>query len=487
MFILWNQTAYIDIFIPNSMKKLLIVEDEFIEARNLEGILVKAGYTVCGTARSVAAALAIVAEEQPDFVLIDIFLKGPQTGIDLATVLRQKRVPFLFVSANSDPSTLDAAKKTAPYGFLVKPFRERDVLVMLEIAIYQYEYGLEAMMRKLPADRRTPAPQTIHVSEAAAGIVGKNPSLLQVMDHVRIVAPSSTSVLILGESGTGKERIAQALHELSPRKDHPFVKVNCAALPVTLIESILFGHEKGAFTDAISRVTGKFEQAEKGTLFLDEIGELSVGVQVKLLRALQEKEIERIGGKQTLKVDVRIVAATNRDLEKEVAAGRFRLDLYYRLNVFPIHVPPLRQRKDDILLLAQHFIELFCRQEGRTPFALPPGLSSRLQDYHWPGNIRELENAVRRMVLLGPDQPDASVYFGGRAYAMAEQAASAENQDIKTWQSYEREYILYTLKKCKGKISGKNGAAELLDLAPSTLESKMKRLGIGKHDYTSAD
>ncbi|WP_346316189.1 sigma-54 dependent transcriptional regulator [Chitinophaga sp. YIM B06452] len=468
------------------MKKLLIVEDEFIEAKNLERILVKAGYAVCGTARSVDAALAIVSEEQPDFVLIDIFLKGPQTGIDLAMALRRKQIPFLYVSANSDPSTLDAAKKTAPYGFLLKPFRERDVLVMLEIAIYQYEYGLEAMMRKQPASGHSARPDG-NASNPPAGIIGKNPSLLQVMEHVRIVSPSATSVLILGESGTGKERIAQALHEMSPRKAHPFVKVNCAALPITLIESILFGHEKGAFTDAVSRVTGKFEQAEKGTLFLDEIGELPVSVQVKLLRALQEKEIERIGGKQVMKVDVRIVAATNRDLEKEVAAGRFRLDLYYRLNVFPIHIPPLRQRKDDILLLARHFIELFCNQEGRAPFSLPPGLCGKLQDYHWPGNIRELENAVRRMVLLGPDLPDASVYFGERAHAMPGQAPFAENQDVKTWQSYEREYILYTLRKCKGKISGKSGAAELLDLAPSTLESKMKRLGIRKHDYTNKE
>lgn len=468
------------------MKKILIVEDEFIEAANLERMLVKAGYAVCGTARSVTVALSIVAEEKPEFVLIDIFLKGPQTGINLAKSLRKQNIPFLFISANSDKTTLDAAKETRPYGFLVKPFRERDVLVMLEIAIYQYEHGLEAMVRKQPAVQEATAHRCLEVLGAMAGIVGNSAALKQVLDYVRIVAPSNTSVLILGESGTGKERIAQALHELSPRKDHPFIKVNCAALPVTLIESILFGHEKGAFTDAISKMTGKFEQAEKGTLFLDEIGEIPTSVQVKLLRALQEKEIERIGGKQTLKVDVRIVAATNRDLEKEVEAGRFRIDLYYRLNVFPIHVPSLRQRKDDIPLLAQHFIELFSKQEGRTPFDLPSGLNSKLMDYHWPGNIRELENAVKRMVLLGPDQPNTSLYFGERVQTLVDEAPNPESQDIKSWQEYERGYILYVLKKCNGKISGANGAAQFLNLAPSTLESKMKRLGIQKQDYFSA-
>lgn len=468
----------------SNMKKLLIVEDEFIEAKNLERILLKAGYKVCGTAKSVSAALDMVAEEQPEFVLIDIFLKGPKTGIDLATALRQQDIPFLFISANSDPATLEAAKKTSPYGFLVKPFRERDVLVMLEIAIYQHEHGLEAMMRKQPAAPKTAAPGDPAKSDAIKGIVGKNPSLLQVLDHVRIVAPSVTSVLILGESGTGKERIARAVHEMSPRKDRPFITVNCAALPATLIESILFGHEKGAFTGAAARMIGKFEQAEKGTLFMDEIGELPVSAQVKLLRALQEKEIERIGGKETLKLDVRFIAATNRDLEKEVGAGRFRLDLYYRLNVFPIYVPSLRERKDDILLLARHFIDTFCSQEGRAHFTLPPELSRRLETYQWPGNIRELENVIRRIVLMGPDE-DHALYFGGHTQpqAQAEQTGSQEEEEIKTWQAYEREYILRVLRKCNGKISGHNGAAQFLGLAPSTLESKIKRLGIKKHDY----
>ncbi|MBS1665026.1 MAG: sigma-54-dependent Fis family transcriptional regulator [Bacteroidetes bacterium] len=461
-------------------KKLLIVEDEFIEAENLERVLSKAGYVICGTARSVPAALSILDGKKPDFVLIDVFLKGPQTGIDLARTLRERGIPFLYISANSDRATLDAIKDTHPLGFLVKPFRERDVLVMLEIALYQHEHGQEAMIRR----GLTAVQSGLKEPDAVDAIIGQSPSLLQVLEYVRIVAPTSTSVLIMGESGTGKERIAQALHELSPRRDHPFIKVNCAALPLTLIESILFGHEKGAFTDAIAQMTGKFEQAEKGTLFLDEIGEMPMGVQVKLLRALQEKEIERVGGRQTIKVDVRIVAATNRNLDKEVEEGRFRLDLYYRLNVFPIRVPSLRERREDIPLLVRHFIHRFCGQTDRLPFELPPQLSSKLSNHHWPGNIRELENLVQRMVLLGPDRQDTGLYFGDQTPAAAQQA-HPEEEEIKTWQEYERAYILYVLKKCNGKISGNNSAAQFLNLAPTTLASKMKRLGIERQHYCS--
>lgn len=466
------------------MKKLLIVEDEFIEARHLEGLLLKAGYEVCGIAKSVPVALAMIEQETPEFVLIDIYLKGPQTGIELAQILRKRAIPFVFISANSDKATLDAAKETRPSGFLVKPFRERDVLVMLEIALYQHSHNPEAMRRQLAA-----TPEACAKAKAdkrpLPPIIGQSGALQQAMEHIRIVAPSNTSVLILGESGTGKERMAEAIHALSPRCQHSLIKVNCAAMPMTLIESILFGHEKGAFTDAVSRTTGKFEQAEKGTLFLDEIGEIPPAVQVKLLRALQEKEIERIGGRQTIKVDVRIIAATNRNLEQEVAAGRFRMDLYYRLNVFPVQVPALRHRKDDILLLADHFIQQFCRQEGKAPFTLPPALAGRLTSYDWPGNIRELENAMRRMVLLGPGLSDPSVYFGPKLQEPGPPPADA--QEIKTWMEFERTYILQVLRKSQGRISGSQGAAALLKLAPSTLESKMKRLGIQRSDYMKPD
>ncbi|SFM85987.1 DNA-binding transcriptional response regulator, NtrC family, contains REC, AAA-type ATPase, and a Fis-type DNA-binding domains [Chitinophaga sp. YR627] len=469
------------------MRKILIVEDEFIEAKNLQRMLIKAGYEVSGIANSVEQALSLLKNERPDFVLIDIFLRGTSTGVDLGHMLRSQHVPFLYLSANSNKSTLDKVKSTRPYGFLVKPCREKDVLAMLEIAIYQHENRLPDPF----PDAALPKDLLIHTgaSDTASypAIIGQSETLQQTMRKVHMVAPSDSAVMILGESGTGKEMIAQALHVLSPRKKGPFIKINCAALPVTLIESILFGHEKGSFTGAAGRYIGKFEQADKGTLFLDEIGEVPFDVQAKLLRTLQEKEIERLGGSDTIKINVRIIAATNRDLEKEMAEGRFRIDLYYRLNVFPIYLSPLRQRGDDILLLANHFKDKFCLAEGKSPFEIPSSVTDKLLTHPWPGNIRELESAMRRLVLL------YSVQQEGLAEAVLQpqiqykeppsESTLNADQDVKTWHEYERHYILHTLKKCKGKISGENGAAKLLDLPPSTLESKMKRLGIKKGDY----
>lgn len=471
------------------MKKILIVEDEFVEAKNLERLLVNAGFQVCGIARSVEAANSIIASAHPDFVLVDIFLKGDLTGIDLARQLRKQNIPFLYLSANTNKTTLDAAKETRPYGFLVKPFREKDVLIMLEIAIYQHSNGFDTLLRNAPLDHIVQ--RTVNASDLRAidEIIGQSEELAEVIKHLRIVAPTETSALILGESGTGKEMIARAVHELSRRKNHPFIKVNCAALPFALIESILFGHEKGAFTGAISRSIGKFEQAQHGTLFLDEIGEMPLDVQVKLLRALQEKEIERVGGKDTIQVDVRIVAATNRDLEKEMLEGRFRMDLYYRLNVFPLHLPPLRQRKKDIPQLANYLIEKFCRAEAKQIFHLTSSLMQRLVDYEWPGNIRELENIMKRLVLLDPDQHQETVeqLFNRTPNTTISHDGDTEfdaAREVKTWDEYQRDYILFVLKKCKGKVSGENGAAKFLNLPASTLESKMKKLGIKKNNYT---
>lgn len=474
------------------MKKILIVEDEFIEAKNLERLLRNAGFEVCGIARSVDAANSIIAATPPDFVLVDIFLKGELTGIELAHQLRSRNIPFLYLSANTNKTTLDAAKETRPYGFLVKPFREKDVLIMLEIAMYQHSNGLDTLLRNQGADNTAVTRKAINEQRPIEDIIGQSEELSEVIRHLRIVAPTETSALILGESGTGKEKIARAVHELSRRKDQPFVKVNCAALPFSLIESILFGHEKGAFTGAIARSIGKFEQAQHGTLFLDEIGEMPLDVQVKLLRALQEKEIERVGGKDTIQVDVRIVAATNRDLEKEMLEGRFRMDLYYRLNVFPLHLPPLRQRKKDIPQLANYFIAKFCRAENKPIFAPTPSVLQRLLSYEWPGNIRELENIMKRLVLVDPDQHPEMIQ---QAFARAKtrpgikeqednQETDAKNREIKTWDEYQRDYLLFVLKKCNGKISGENGAAKFLNLPASTLESKMKKLGIKKQHYT---
>jgi transcriptional regulator with GAF, ATPase, and Fis domain len=310
------------------------------------------------------------------------------------------------------------------------------------------------------------------------GIIGNSHLLLNVFDNVIQVAPADSSVLILGESGTGKEKIADRVHHLSPRKARPFIKISCASLPATLIDSELFGHEKGAFTGAIEKKIGRFEQAHTGTIFLDEIGELPLELQVKLLRVLQEREIERIGGRVTIKTDVRVIAATNRNLEKEVAEGRFRLDLYYRLNVFPIVMPPLRDRKEDIPALANHFLNIYNRKTGKAIKGLTDKVLANLQNYNWPGNIRELENLVERNVLLAKGEWIEHIDLP----SMHEQPASEAivNINIKTMRESERAHILAALKKCNGKIWGEGGAADLLNLPPTTLNSKMKKLGIKK-------
>jgi len=289
--------------------------------------------------------------------------------------------------------------------------------------------------------------------------------------------------LILGESGTGKERIADCIHNLSSRKGKALIKINCATLPATLIESELFGHEKGSFTGAIDKRIGKFELANGGTIFLDEIGEMPVDLQVKLLRVLQEKEIEPIGARSPIKADVRIVAATNKNLEKEVGEGRFRLDLYYRLNVFPVELPPLRERTEDIPLLVQHFIHVYNRKSGKKITGLSDKAMNSLMSYHWPGNIRELEHMIERSVLLAKSTIIEEVAIPG----IQNKAIPAINLGfaVKTIHQNERDYIIEILKKCNGRVWGVGGAAEILNIPPSTLKSRMKKLGISKHSMDS--
>jgi transcriptional regulator with GAF, ATPase, and Fis domain len=308
------------------------------------------------------------------------------------------------------------------------------------------------------------------------GIIGNSPQMITVFDYIRKVAPSDTSVLVLGESGTGKEKIAQSIHALSPRKDKPLIIINCGAIPENLAESLLFGHEKGAFTGALDKRIGKFELADGGTIFLDEIGEMPLELQVKLLRVLQEREIERIGGRSSMKIDVRIIAATNKNLEEEVAAGRFRMDLYYRLHVFPILVPSLKKRKEDIPDLAHHFIKIYSEKMGRKAPNLSDFALQQIINYNWPGNIRELEHVMQRAILLTDGNTIKEIELSTSSKMHAEQVS--ESFSIKTILENERDYILYILKKCNGKISGVGGAAEILDIHPSTLNSKIKKLEI---------
>ncbi|GAA4331600.1 hypothetical protein GCM10023149_37490 [Mucilaginibacter gynuensis] len=647
-------------------KKILIVEDEFVVANALRFTLEQAGYMVTGIASSAEDADEQLQIQKPDLILLDIQLDGKRSGIDLARKLNDDNIAFIYLSANSSQKILEEAKATDPYGFLIKPFREKDLLVTLDIASYRQRNALESRLQQetllqkhladignetsdakhkllkvaqairvfIPFDlvvsgsrpedaaqftdtgylrvgydeyqyigekqlmtiaglssktlsgilknsyplahstvyegisdnhtAITPLqkvwtdcfkinssfmfslvtsngvtvnycfysrernvytqkhvavlkrfkscltsvtdkmllPGTVSPTVKAAttidetgkgpnrqvfkGIIGKHPLLLAALDFATQVAPYNTSVLILGESGTGKEKVAHAIHDLSSRKSGPFIEVNCGAIPVTLIESELFGHEKGSFTGATEKRKGRFEQAEGGTVFLDEIGELPLEMQVKLLRVLQEREINYVGSNTPKKVDVRIVAATNRNLEKEVAEGNFRLDLYYRLNVFPITLPPLRERKSDIVDLVNFFAHKFCNNFHKEFNGISASMIDAMLAYQWPGNIRELENVLERSVILtsGNSELELKQHLTGVTTEAPGKADIVTLEDIKHNQRQtEKAYIISVLKKTQGRIRGNSGAAELLNLKPTTLESRMAKLGVKREDY----
>jgi formate hydrogenlyase transcriptional activator len=305
-------------------------------------------------------------------------------------------------------------------------------------------------------------------------IVGQSAAMRQVFRSIERVADTDSTVLLLGETGTGKELIARALHRLSRRRDHVLVKVNCGALPSTLAESELFGHERGAFTGAVQQKRGRFELANNGTIFLDEVGELSLDVQVKLLRVLQEQELERLGSTRPTKVNIRVIAATNRELQAEVDRGGFRSDLFYRLNIFPIHIPPLRERKEDVPLLAGHFVTEFARRMGKSVDRIGSLAAARLATYSWPGNVRELANVMERAVILceGPVIQDEHVGVLDR------RSGSVESDVFLTLAEMERQHIQRALAKTGGVLAGPQGAARLLGMRRSTVWSRMRKLGI---------
>ena len=311
-------------------------------------------------------------------------------------------------------------------------------------------------------------------TEAAFGdVVGESPAILGVLASVRKVAKTDSTVLVTGETGTGKELVVRAIHDLSRRKDKLLVKVNCAALPAGVIESELFGHEKGAFTGALTRKVGRFELANGGTLFLDEVGDLPLELQAKLLRVLQDGEFERVGGTQTLKVDVRLIAATNRDLERAVSEERFRADLYYRLNVFPIAIPPLRERLEDVPRLARHFADAVRVEDGQAVGPLSADVLERLAAYAWPGNVRELQNVIERAVILSP-----SGRFELGDLSWRRRPAASPKPQARSLEDVERQHIVAVLEETGWRVSGERGAAKILGLKRTTLEARMKKLGI---------
>jgi len=450
-----------------SKQRILVVDDEQNARAALRTILTEEGYDIAEAADG-EEGFAKLRDWGPDLVLADVRMPR-MDGLALLAKAKESGsdATFVMMTAFASIETAVAAVKAGAENYLVKPLDVSAVLVFLGKALEK-----RALVREAATLR-----ERVRERFRLEGMVGESPELAAVYDVVRQAAPTKATVLILGESGTGKELIAQALHELSPRKDKPFVKVSCAALSETLLESELFGHERGSFTGAVGRKEGRFELADGGTLFLDEIGEISPTVQVKLLRALQTREFERVGGTQTLKVDVRVVAATNRDLAAFAKSGKFREDLFYRLNVVAVTLPPLRNRKGDIPALAAHFIDKYSKNYGKTIEGLAPGTLNALLSHDWPGNVRELENAIERaIVLCKGDQltaDDLPATLRGPRPTTRDVAGLIPGA---TMDEIEREAILRTLEIVEGSTSR---AAEILGISVRKIQYRLKEYGGG--------
>jgi formate hydrogenlyase transcriptional activator len=362
--------------------------------------------------------------------------------------------------------------KAGAVEFLTKPFLDEDLLNAVEQAVKRSRQ-IEQLKKK-PAEEKQYSEDELRSEISFSEIVGQSAALCRVLKQVETVAPTDSTVLIHGETGTGKELIARAIHNLSLRCSKPFVKINCVAIPTGLLESELFGHEKGAFTGAIAQRIGRFEFANGGTLFLDEIGDIPLELQPKLLRVLQEQEFERLGSTRTIHVDVRLVAATNSDLAQMVSQKQFRSDLYYRLNVFPIVIPPLRDRREDIPLLVSYFAQKYARRMKKRIDTIPTEVMNALSEYHWPGNVRELENIIERAVILSQGT-DLHVSLPELKAAAREGA-----QPVTSLEAAEREHIVRALQAANWVIGGPTGAAAKLGMKRTTLQSKMQKLGISR-------
>ena len=455
---------------------VLIVDDQPLNVDLLEQELEAAGYrTVAATGG--AQALARAVERAPDLILLDVMMPGIdgyETCRRLKAAEATRSVPVIFLTALKETFDKVRAFEIGAVDYVTKPFEPSELLARVGTHV--------ALRREIAAHQRSQATirGLVEQQRRDAGVlVGDSAALSRVRELISQVAATNTTVLIRGETGTGKELVARAVHEQSARRERALVKLNCAALPRELVESELFGHEKGAFTGAHQQRRGRFELADGGSLLLDEVGELPAEAQAKLLRVLQEREFERVGGTRALRVDVRVIAATNRDLRAEVAAGRFRADLYFRLNVFPITLPPLRERLDDIPQLVQHVVASIARRLGRQVDGVSQGFIDRACAYDWPGNVRELENVVERALILSG---------GGLLEAVDGPAASPVQAEgdpqppstIASLQAVEQAHIRRALDATGWMIEGDNGAARLLGLHASTLRGRLRRFGIRK-------
>jgi DNA-binding NtrC family response regulator len=446
---------------------MLIVDDELSVRDSLGKWFREEGYEV-GTAESANDALSRLAEHKWDLALLDIKMRGTD-GIELQRRLREidpELITIMMTGYASVESAVTALKNGA-YDYVTKPLDPDEIAHLVNKALAHKRAEQENVrLREAVAEVHRP-PE----------LVGQSAAMQRLFEAIETVGPTDATVLITGESGTGKELVARAIHAASPRRFHPMVTIHCGALTETLLESELFGHEKGAFTGAQYRKKGKFEVAEGGTVFLDEIGDISLKTQTDLLRVLQEHEIVRVGSNQPIKVDFRCIAATNKDLEKLIEDGRFRPDLYYRLNVFHIELPALRDRRDDIPLLVDHFVRKFSLQMNKRITRVSPPAMNQLQQYPWPGNVRELENAVERAMVVAqePELRDQDFILKARNGAGA--------PEVKTLDEIERAHILRVLEECGG---NQTRAAEVLDIDRVTLHNKLKKYGWTKPGATEA-
>ena len=443
---------------------ILVIDDEKNIRTGLQAALEMDGYEVLLAADG-AEGLEIALHSDVDLVITDLRMPGVSGEEVLRRVTTETPgIPVLVLTGHGTVENAVEAMRSGAYDFLTKPLNLDRLSLLVKRALQNRELALQN--RELERE--------IEGKKSFEHIIGKSQAMLKVFDVVKRVAPTKASVLITGESGVGKELIANALHNLSPRKENPFVKVHCAALAETLLESELFGHEKGSFTGAVSRKRGRFELAHMGTIFLDEIGEIDQTVQIKILRVLQEKKFERVGGEETLEVDVRVVTATNRDLEKEIAEGRFREDLFYRLNVVRIHVPPLRERKDDLPLMITSFRREFAGENGKKIEGIDSKARSALYAYDWPGNVRQLRNCMESAVVMtsGPyitlDDLPPSIRSG-------DEVPSIHIPVGVTMADAEREVILQTLSAQNG---NKSRTAEVLGIGRKTLHRKLDEYGL---------
>ena len=448
-------------------KAILIVDDEVSICQTLGGILTDEGHEVV-TAASGEEALRVVEEELPDLVLLDIWLPGID-GIEVLKAIKAAH-PQILVVMMSGHSTIETAVKATKLGafdFIEKPLSLEKVILVVNHALDMVRLEEENLLLKQKVS---------HEYE----LTGTSGPIQDLKEMIGIVAPTNAWILIMGENGTGKELVARSIHRQSRRAQNPFIEVNCAAIPEDLIESELFGHEQGAFTGATAMKRGKFDLANEGTIFLDEVADMSLKAQAKVLRILQEKKFERVGGNKLIPTDVRVLAATNKDLEKEMEEGRFRQDLYYRLNVIPLRIPPLRDRKEDIPLLADRFIKDFALKEGEPEKQVTDEVMAVLMKHNWPGNVRELKNIIERLVIMTPSSV-ISPYDLSPLFEEVKAEAPPCEPDItagtfrEAKQDFERQYIIRKLREFDGNISK---TAEAIGLERSNLHKKIRSYGL---------